>query len=209
MFWLIYLWATSIKSTRKNLEIFQHMCDESTKCKIFIFWNHWKKIYWIWLETNPNKEQVCVCKNVGRKSIVLDDSVGKRLCWWFCVCDRSLHNVHQVAPRSLMYLLWEPMVHLIYKLLQLSLFAVRVAAWTWHLDPMAFQDGGFWLRQNRTEQRLTTHNPFPLKERSSLSWFCCLQTSVPCWEPTPFPPVCGAEHALKTAGITQRGRRAQ
>lgn len=40
------------------------------------------------------------------------------------------------------------MSHLVGELRHLSLLAIRVAAWTWHLDSMAFQNGSFWFRQD-------------------------------------------------------------
>ena len=57
-----------------------------------------------------------------------------------------------VRHTEVSYLLWEAMVHLIAELLHLSLLTVGVAAGTWHLNSMAFQNGSFWLVE-RGKQR--------------------------------------------------------
>lgn len=65
------------------------------------------------------------------------------LVWRTCL-EQELNTV-PLSGDELTYLLGEPMIDLIGKLVHLCLLAVGLAAWTCHLNAMAFQNGSFWL----------------------------------------------------------------
>lgn len=70
--------------------------------------------------------------------------VHRHLVVWGTCLEQDLNFV-PLSGDELTHLLGEPMIDLIGKLVHLCLLAVGLAAWTCHLNAMAFQNGSFWL----------------------------------------------------------------